>query len=575
MHGVALLAACLICPSYELRIQIDASAKSGKSSTTADRASSSRSCAEVEADPSGEGERGVYPLKSMKVIVLLLLAIKTAVAYSPSSSVGQFERVNLSLCAVGSNLEYHHSLNIVASSDGKLNIKTLAPIEDREKSDPLQVAWDAQFQKLERFYAEHGHANVPSTYATSPQLASWVGRQRQLHRKGQLPKHRHDAMLSLAFEFDPWAVRWEERFAEYANASRAAASSRGDGCGRSIPQRLRQWAARQRKAHAAGKLSLERIEALNQIQDWMWTPPSARRPSALRRLGLRLAKEISGKNAQDGISGEPLRANAATNLCYSQCASVGHALVISVSPQPETRATKELEDACEALGSLGYTVAAVDNASASQLRASFAAHALLPDWQCHGSSVIALMCHGSDGKVECQDGQTVSLAELLGLFGTTETPALQGKPKIFLVQACHRGQQPVASHAASTLPSEFRSLQDMKALESLLDANRQLSEDHDYLWGYASTPGTDAYRGALFSAFRQVVYKYGRETSWLELLQRTNDKLSQWSVHHSSGHKLPSMEIRSTCRGAGFAPADLIDAELAKQDPVYFEGLDE
>jgi len=654
MLRAALLAVCLICQSYELRLQNTTSAKSRKSSALADVASSLLPC--VEAERSSKREEVADPFKPLKVLVLLLLTIKSAVAFSPSSSAFHGgERCEPLSYAVGRNFAHHHGLNIVACSDDQLRVKTFAPREGAAASksattfsariaqlaqlttehgcalpsaehghdpslvrwatrqrmlrrqgalaqeivddldavnfiwDPLQAAWDAKFEELERFFAEHGHANVPSTYAPLPQLASWVGRQRQLYRKGLLPKHRRDAMLALAFEFDPLTARWEERFAEYAAAARAATSSRGDKRRCKVPaESLRQWAARQRKAHAAGKLSLERIEALNQIQGWMWTPPSAQRPSALRRLGLRLAKEISGTDAQDdGISGDSLAKEPAANLCYPRCASVGHALVISVSARREIGASKELEDAREALRSLGYTVVTVENPSASQLRSSFAAHAHLPDWQWHGSSVIALMAHGFDGKVECQDGQTVALADLCGLLAPSETPALRGKPKIFLVQACRQGEQPVISHTASTLPLEPLSLQEAthdpqevdaavdKSLESVLEANRQLCEEHDFLWGYASTPGTVAYRGALFSAFRQIVYKHGCETSWLELLQHTNDKLSQWSVHQPSGHGLPSMEIRSTCRGAAFAPADLIDPELAKPDPVYFEGFDE
>jgi len=32
----------------------------------------------------------------------------------------------------------------------------------------------------------------------------------------------------------------------------------------------------------------------------------------------------------------------------------------------------------------------------------------------------------------------------------------------------------------------------------------RLCEEHDFLWAYATTPGTAAYRGALFSAFREA-----------------------------------------------------------------------
>ena len=45
--------------------------------------------------------------------------------------------------------------------------------------------------------------------------------------------------------------------------------------------------------------------------------------------------------------------------------------------------------------------------------------------------------------------------------------------------------------------------------------------------------------------------------SWLELLQRTNERLCAWSAARPEALQFPSMEIKSTCRGAPFGPADL------------------
>ena len=89
-----------------------------------------------------------------------------------------------------------------------------------------------------------------------------------------------------------------------------------------------------------------------------------------------------------------------------------------------------------------------------------------------------------------------------------------------------------------------------------------LCEEHDFLWGYATTAGSVAYRGALFAAFREVVEEQGPETSWLELLQHTNERLCSWSALRPRGMPLPSMDIRSTCRGRAFAPSDIVALEL-------------
>ena len=63
--------------------------------------------------------------------------------------------------------------------------------------------------------------------------------------------------------------------------------------------------------------------------------------------------------------------------------------------------------------------------------------------------------------------------------------------------------------------------------------------------------------GALFAAFREVVAGTSGRASWIELLHHTNQRLCAWSAR-LTGQSLPSMEIRSTCRGAVFAPSDLL-----------------
>ena len=66
------------------------------------------------------------------------------------------------------------------------------------------------------------------------------------------------------------------------------------------------------------------------------------------------------------------------------------------------------------------------------------------------------------------------------------------------------------------------------------------------------TPGS-AESGQLFAAFRAVVSEHGPATSWLDLLQLTNERLCAWSAARPE-QPLPSMEISSTCRGAAFGP---------------------
>ena len=548
--------------------------------------------------------------------------------------------------------------------------------------DPLQAAWDARLEELERHLEQHGHCNVPSSGGAGP-LGDWVARQRRLHRQGELRPERVEALVALGFEFDPAAARWERSFAAYAAASQRQDAG-GGGSGAAVPTALVRWASRQRAQHAQGRLAPERVEALNQLEGWAWAPRQlARGPATLRRLGRRLSRvlpevgegvaaersgggngggggsgsgasggeeeeeeaeeEGAGVEAAPGSEGDRLGAGTGgawaaanqwaslTGVSYARCESAGRALVVSVGARRQSGAAAELEDAREALRSLGYTVVTVQNPSASELAAALKVHASQPEWGRHASSVVALMGHGHSAHLECQDGRTVSLRGLFGLLAPAAAPALRGKPKVWLVQACRSGERPVLSveaarggggsssssssgggggsasatgaegqdDAGSSSRGDDEEEEDgeshverellyscgdsgdvgdglgdggiggdddtasgIAAFASLdaavAAAPPRLSEEHDFLWAYATTPGTPAYRGALFAALREVAAERGCGCSWLELLQHTNQRLCAWSAARPDGLQLPSMEISSTCRGAAFGPADLV-----------------
>ena len=212
----------------------------------------------------------------------------------------------------------------------------------------------------------------------------------------------------------------------------------------------------------------------------------------------------------------------------------------------------------------------VENPNAGQLEAAVEAHREA-DWAGHGSSVVALMAHGHEKRIECQDGTELPLTRIFGFLSTAAAPKLVGKPKVWLVQACRRGESQltearrdtgvprgargaggaaereerradvtgavVAASSAAATSCEARDAQHdapcdapRDAQDDVLPGERRLVEDasvlceeHDHLWGYAATPGSPAYRGAMFGAFRKVVETHGERESWLALLQHTNE----------------------------------------------------
>ncbi|XP_005222518.1 caspase-14-like isoform X2 [Bos indicus] len=57
-----------------------------------------------------------------------------------------------------------------------------------------------------------------------------------------------------------------------------------------------------------------------------------------------------------------------------------------------------------------------------------------------GCCLVTLMSHGEEGFIKMKDGEKVSLEDIFEMFNNKNCPALQEKPKIFIIQAC-RGER--------------------------------------------------------------------------------------------------------------------------------------
>lgn len=57
-----------------------------------------------------------------------------------------------------------------------------------------------------------------------------------------------------------------------------------------------------------------------------------------------------------------------------------------------------------------------------------------------GCCIVTLMSHGEKGFIKMKDGEKVSLEDIFEMFNNKNCPALQEKPKIFIIQAC-RGER--------------------------------------------------------------------------------------------------------------------------------------
>ena len=71
-----------------------------------------------------------------------------------------------------------------------------------------------------------------------------------------------------------------------------------------------------------------------------------------------------------------------------------------------------------------------------QMIANVKSFANMPEHQDSEMCVVIFMSHGNKDVIKSRDGQTVPVSSLLDMFTKTNCPALVGKPKLFVIQAC-------------------------------------------------------------------------------------------------------------------------------------------
>jgi len=96
------------------------------------------------------------------------------------------------------------------------------------------------------------------------------------------------------------------------------------------------------------------------------------------------------------------------------------------------------ENLKETLRCLGYTVHYKYNATFQEMKHSILNMARKTDHTNCNSFVMALMSHGDDGVIYSTD-DCIDIKDFVDLFRGDNCPTLNGKPKIFIFQAC-RGQ---------------------------------------------------------------------------------------------------------------------------------------
>ena len=141
------------------------------------------------------------------------------------------------------------------------------------------------------------------------------------------------------------------------------------------------------------------------------------------------------------------------------------------------------------------------------------------DFSRYDCFVCVILSHGSKEGIYGTDEQVIKPDAITSLFRRDECPSLEGKPKIFLIQACRGNQRDQVSIESDSDPIMF--------------SNPSLPADADFLICYASSPGHQSYRqsslGSWFiSAVFQVFKEYADREHVMDMMLRVNNQVASY-----------------------------------------------
>lgn len=145
----------------------------------------------------------------------------------------------------------------------------LLPIDNwQQRKYDIRSNWDRGFECFNEYKKEFGHTNIPKRCVYKEyNLGTWCQHQRKEYQNGKLREDRFLCLEKEGFEFGPLDAEWERRYEQYkryiAETGSTKITRRTDFEG----EHLGTWVETQRKRHAIGKVSKERIDKLEALDD--------------------------------------------------------------------------------------------------------------------------------------------------------------------------------------------------------------------------------------------------------------------------------------------------------------------
>jgi len=148
-------------------------------------------------------------------------------------------------------------------------------------------------------------------------------------------------------------------------------------------------------------------------------------------------------------------------------------------------------------------------------------------------AVVVIMSHGRQGLVAACDGREIETEWIMRQFNNYGSPALRGKPKLFIFQAC-RGED----HDFGTPPAriDFEKYEEKRGQTDARSINPPEYKDvswEDMIVAYSTLPGyvanRDKYRGTWFiESLCKVFMDYAADLEIREMLDKVGELLKNY-----------------------------------------------
>ncbi|XP_078697691.1 caspase-2-like [Branchiostoma floridae x Branchiostoma belcheri] len=218
----------------------------------------------------------------------------------------------------------------------------------------------------------------------------------------------------------------------------------------------------------------------------------------------------------------------------------------------------DLQNAKDLLEGLGFVTLSEEDKSAKDMLLILKNFAARENHKTADACIVVLMSHGALGEIYGTDGETVKYKDIFDMFNNIKCPSLQGKPKLFFIQACRGDAVDKGTDAPDFGGKQMREILGPKSKGTdQADSATPLPTKCDMLFSYATQEGNVSFRNSAYGswyiqAITSVFMNHAKDRELSSMLKMVNNFVTKKSAscpgspEHHGGKEC--CEVKDTLR---------------------------